>query len=160
MMANIKINLARPSTIKAAINKVRKMADTTIDLNNRIVVETTERLVAKVKARADAIGHAGYPRKMSETIHAEYPIGANGCVIGLIYGADWIIYVEYGTGTVGGAESPSKPDGWYYFNEELGHVVFTTGMKAQPFLRTAFEEELAVFPANVKARFSEWTRMT
>lgn len=64
------------------------------------------------------------------------------------HGSSWIVradtpyaeYVEFGTGPVGN-ESP-HPDGsgkyrttgWKYYNDSVGHVVYTRGMKSRPFM--------------------------
>lgn len=155
-MAKISINLAKPNSIRDAVYKVQQMADSATALSDKIVIETTEKLLAKIKANAAGIGTGA----MLDTIQAKISYGVNGGIVGEIWGADWITYVEHGTGTVGGVENPKSPEGWVYFNEVVGHYVFTEGMEARPFMRTAFEEVLAELPSTVKVRFEEWTHLT
>jgi len=174
-MAKISINLASPASLSKAIAKVSKMASTATTLSNKIVHETTEKLLALILVNGAGIGNGN----MLSSIHANYVMGANGCEIGQILGADYIIYVEYGTGVVGASDpNPNAPVGWdyasgekiittkdgkigwYYFNAEIGRVVFTEGMKPRPFMRPAFEEVIVGLPSTVKVRFEEWTHTT
>jgi hypothetical protein len=173
-MAKISINLASPASLSKAIAKVSKMASTATTLSNKIVHETTEKLLTLILANGAGIGSG----EMLSSIHTNYVMGANGCEIGQILGADYIIYIEYGTGVVGKGTNPNAPAdwdyasgehvfttsdgkiGWYYYNEDIDRVVFTEGMRARPFMRPAFEQVLVGLPETVRVRFEEWTHTT
>ena len=71
------------------------------------------------------------------------------------------IYVEFGTGPRGaGAHHPLgsgyRETGWKYFNERIGHVVFTYGMGSRPFMYSTMrtlEEEAEMRGGRIVAEY-------
>lgn len=59
---------------------------------------------------------------------------------GIIYTPlEYAPYVEYGTGLF--AEDGGRTDvPWYYYDEETGELIRTSGQKPQPFMRPALDE--------------------
>lgn len=70
----------------------------------------------------------------------EMKILEGGFTVEINVGADYAIYVEYGTGIYATQGSRAKKIPWTYFNERLGHFVTTEGMHAQPFWFPALEQ--------------------
>src|SRR6056297_3288842 len=51
----------------------------------------------------------------------------------------YAVYVEYGTGIhTEGGKGRQKP--WVFFYEKAGHFITTSGMKAQPYMRPAIDD--------------------
>lgn len=72
-------------------------------------------------------------------------------------------YVEFGTGPRGQANhsgvDPSVPvayrgGGWWYFSDKLGHVVYTQGQPARPFMYPAFVQNRERIVQNAKNKIS------
>lgn len=59
---------------------------------------------------------------------------------GIVYTPlEYAPYVEYGTGLF--AEEGGRTDvPWYYYDEETGELIRTSGQKPQPFMRPALDE--------------------
>jgi HK97 gp10 family phage protein len=108
---------------KQYINEVKK-----------IVRKTAEMMVSQMIALAPTAEVDGGNLKRS--IDASYSGDGLSAVIDV--GADYAIYVEYGTG-IYSTEGNGRKTPWVYFDEKLGHYVFTRGMRAQPFFSPGFE---------------------
>lgn len=97
----------------------------------RVVVETAEMI--KSQAQALAPGDDGNLRQSIEIRYMNRGLSAE-----IIVGADYAIYVEYGTG-IYAQEGNGRQTPWVYFSEKLGRYVYTRGMKAQPYWTPAIE---------------------
>ncbi|MBN6886243.1 HK97 gp10 family phage protein [Cytobacillus horneckiae] len=97
----------------------------------RVVVETAEMI--KSQAQALAPGDDGNLRQSIEIRYMNRGLSAE-----IIVGADYAIYVEYGTG-IYAQEGNGRQTPWVYFSEKLGRYVYTRGMEAQPYWTPAIE---------------------
>lgn len=91
----------------------------------RIIHETA--LVIQSQARALAPSDSGYLRKSIEVTTS-----SDGLTALISVGADYAIYVEYGTG-IYAVNGNGRKDPWVFYDEQYGKFVFTRGMRAQPF---------------------------
>lgn len=150
------INLADKNSVSRVIKKVQDAKTKVSTAHNRMIMKLTEDLVMQIKASATATLGLSW---VGESIRATYITGADGLLIGQIWGADYIVYIEYGTGAVGAASpSPNAPAGympqethmvnvkgqiverdyWVYYDDRFGFVS-TRGQAPRPFIRTAVE---------------------
>lgn len=166
MASLFKINLADPSSFQRSINKVAKKIATIADLHNKMVYETTERLLSTILKNAEGIVETGV---MLDSIHSQYVETGNGLLVGQIIGADYIIYIEYGTGSKGAdSASPNTPegwkwngkDGWVYYDDLLGEFRTTHGQEPRPFIRTSVEEIRGKVNEGVSVAMYEWIAST
>lgn len=67
----------------------------------------------------------------------------------IIVGAEYGIYVEYGTG-IYALEGNGRKTPWVYWSEKLGRYVYTRGMKAQPYWTPAIEAGSKHFERKLK----------
>ncbi|UTQ10089.1 hypothetical protein NMK97_03340 [Bacillus amyloliquefaciens] len=76
----------------------------------------------------------------------DYQEGGLRAVISV--GADYAVYVEYGTGIYaeegGGRQTP-----WVYYDTKLNRWVVTRGMRAQPFWNPAVDEGMRYFASQM-----------
>ncbi|RIJ64087.1 HK97-gp10 family putative phage morphogenesis protein [Rummeliibacillus sp. POC4] len=97
----------------------------------RIIHETA--LLIQSEARALAPEDSGYLRK-SITID----LSSDGLTALISVGADYGIYIEYGTG-IYAVNGNGRKDPWVFYDENHGKFVFTHGMRAKPFWFPAIE---------------------
>ena len=88
----LSINLADRASMQNAINLVRNAKYKVIDAHNKMIVALTEELVDVIKINANAMLGTSWAE---ESIHATYVTNDDGRYIGQIWGADYIIYIEY-----------------------------------------------------------------
>lgn len=100
----------------------------------KIIATTAELMVSQMKALAPVSEIDG--GNLRNSIDVAYYNGGLNAVINV--GASYGIYIEYGTGIYSSTGSGRKTP-WVYYDEKLGHYVFTHGMRAQPFFRPGFE---------------------
>ncbi|MGE8004383.1 HK97-gp10 family putative phage morphogenesis protein [Lysinibacillus sp. NPDC093216] len=118
-----KITFSGRQLLKAAKQFEKGLLDEVSD----VVYETARLIQTHAKALApfdDGGLKDSIEMKMIGKYNAEVTVGAN-----------YAIYVEYGTGVYaeGPGGSRAKKIPWSYYSEKLGHWVTTEGMKAQPF---------------------------
>lgn len=160
----LSINLADRASMQNAINLVRNAKYKVIDAHNKMIVALTEELVDVIKINANAMLGA---TRAGESIHATYIRGSNGLLIGQVWGADYIIYIEYGTGIKGAANpNAQRPAGWtyrdtkwVYFDPEHGFVT-TEGQAPRPFIRQSVEQVKKHAKKKAEVTFYEWIAMT
>lgn len=91
----------------------------------RVIKETAEMIVTQAKALAPVD-----EGNLSDSIDARYMNGGLSAYIHV--GAEYAVYVEFGTGIYAvGGDGRKTP--WVYYSNKLGRFVFTRGMEAQPF---------------------------
>lgn len=173
----LSINLANKNSINRAIQKVHDAKVKVATAHDNMIIKLTENLVQEIKASAAAMLGA---TRAGESIHATYIRGSNGLLIGQVWGADYIIYIEYGTGKKG-AENPNaqRPAGWtprtthmvningtkvekeywVYFDPEHGFVA-TEGQAPRPFIRKAVEDYRKKVQKKAEVAFYEWIAST
>lgn len=89
----------------------------------RIIKETTELIVSQAKALAPVdLGN------LRDSIDARYSQG--GLRATVTVGANYAVYIEFGTG-IYAVKGNGRKDGWTYFKN--GQFYYTKGMHAQPF---------------------------
>ncbi|MFJ8262717.1 HK97-gp10 family putative phage morphogenesis protein [Rummeliibacillus sp. NPDC094406] len=98
---------------------------------NRIIHETA--LLIQSEARALAPESSGYLRKSIVV-----DTSSDGLSALISVGADYGIYIEYGTG-IYAVNGNGRKDGWVFYSEKYGEFVFTKGMRPQPFWFPAIE---------------------
>lgn len=164
-MANLRLNLADPSTFRNAINKIRATKGKVTEAHDKIITEITEELVSTIKANArmmlEGVSWA------EESIHATYIRGADGLLIGQVWGEDYLVYIEYGTGPEGAEHpNPDKPSGWtynekkwVYYDEHKGFVT-TAGQAPRPFIRKSIREMQKKANKKAEVVFYEWIAKT
>lgn len=104
---------------------MRKWEDSVIEDVKKVIFETA--YLVQSEARSRAPEDSGYLR---QSIEVEILNG--GLSARVIVGADYGIYIEYGTG-IHAVKGNGRQGGWTYYSEKFGEFVFTEGMKAQPF---------------------------
>lgn len=104
------------------------------------IIKTTNAIANEAKARAPVnLGH------LRSSITTEI---LDGGMTGKVnVGANYAIYVEFGTGIYakGPGGSRAKKIPWTYFDEERGKFVTTKGQQAQPFWNPAIDKGRQVF---------------
>lgn len=111
---------------------IERWGNSVLDDAKRAVIDTAN--LIQGQARALAPVDTGYLR---QSIEVEVLDGGLKAVVTV--GAEWAIYVEYGTGIYATKGSGNK-DGWVYYNEKWGKFVFTRGQEAQPFWFPSLKE--------------------
>lgn len=112
-------------------NAIRRWGNEIEEEVKRIVSETA--MIIQSEARARAPSDSGY---LKQSIEVDVRNGGLTAVINV--GAEYGIYVEYGTGIYAKNGNGNK-DGWTFYSDKLGHFVFTRGQQAQPFWFDAVE---------------------
>lgn len=102
----------------------------------RIVAETSEIIVSQAKALAPVAEIDG--GNLRSSIEVKYY--NSGLTAEIISGADYSLWVEFGTGVYATGPGGGRTDPWVYFNEKTQQWTFTRGMPAQPFWRPALEQ--------------------
>jgi hypothetical protein len=101
----------------------------------RIVVETAEMAVSSMRTLAPVDDG-----NLKRSIEVKYFNGGLSAYITV--GAEYALYVEYGTGIYSTHPEGGRQTPWVYFSQELNRWVYTRGIRAQPFwnpsLDTAF----------------------
>ena len=91
----------------------------------RVIKETAEMIVTQAKALAPVD-----EGNLRDSIDVRYMKGGLSAYIHV--GAEYAVYIEFGTGIYAvGGDGRKTP--WVYYSEKLGRFVFTRGMEAQPF---------------------------
>lgn len=176
-MANLKIDLSNPSTFRNAINKIRSTKGKLTEAHDKVITKMTEELVETIRANARIMLGVSWAE---ESVHATYTRGADGLLIGQVWGADYLVYIEYGTGDLdGGQLNPDMPSGyhpetkhtvningtnyekdyWVYYDERRGFVS-TKGQKPKPFLRKSIQEMRKKANKKAEVVFYEWIAKT
>ncbi|WP_240458701.1 HK97-gp10 family putative phage morphogenesis protein [Virgibacillus sp. Bac330] len=102
-----------------------------INAVKRVVVETAELIQSQAQALAPVDDG-----NLKQSIEIRY--FNRGLSAEIIVGAEYGIYVEYGTG-IYALEGNGRKTPWVYWSEKLGRYVYTKGMKAQPYWTPAIE---------------------
>lgn len=102
-----------------------------INAIKRVIVETAELVQAQAQALAPIDDG-----NLKQSIEIRY--FNRGLSAEIIVGAEYGIYVEYGTG-IYALEGNGRKTPWVYWSEKLGRYVYTRGMKAQPYWTPAIE---------------------
>lgn len=102
-----------------------------INAVKRVVVETAELIQSQAQALAPIDDG-----NLKQSIEIRY--FNRGLSAEIIVGAEYGIYVEYGTG-IYALEGNGRKTPWVYWSEKLGRYVYTKGMKAQPYWTPAIE---------------------
>lgn len=163
-MANLKIDLSNPSTFRSAVNKIRSTKGKLTEAHDKVITKLTEELVETIRANARIMLGVSWAE---ESVHATYTRGADGLLIGQVWGADYLVYIEYGTGKKGAEHpNPERPSGWtysdkkwVYFDERVGFVT-TEGQAPRPFLRKSIEEMRKKANKKAEVVFYEWIAKT
>lgn len=130
---------------------VRQMRRATEEFRNnvieeakRIVTDTAELIYSNAVLNAPTSMIDG--GNLKNSIEVDYRYGGLTAVISV--GADYAIYVEYGTGIYaedgGGRQTP-----WVYYDTKLNRWVMTRGMRAQPFWNPSIEEGMRYFASQM-----------
>lgn len=122
---------------KGFISAVGNFEGTILDGVKRVVVETAEMAASQMKALAPT--DDGNLRK---SIEVEY--SKDGLRAKITVGAEYGIYLEYGTG-IYAVEGNGRKDPWVYWSDKLGRYVYTRGIHAQPFYNPAMEQASQFF---------------
>ncbi|WP_164670965.1 HK97-gp10 family putative phage morphogenesis protein [Virgibacillus doumboii] len=64
-------------------------------------------------------------------------------------GAEYAIYVEYGTG-IYAENGDGRKEPWVYWSDKLGRFVYTVGMRAQPFWHSSVDRGARYFRKEMK----------
>ncbi|MFP7199683.1 HK97 gp10 family phage protein [Lysinibacillus halotolerans] len=121
---------------------VNRWSDEIIDDVKRIVTETA--YILQTEARARAPEDSGYLRQSIEV-----DLMNNGLTAVVTVGADYAIYIEYGTG-IYAVNGDGRKTPWVYYSDKYGEFVFTRGMKAQPFWFDAVETARKYFKKEMR----------
>ncbi|MCY7585514.1 HK97 gp10 family phage protein [Bacillus safensis] len=125
---------------KQMAKTVEKFERKVIDRAKQVVTETAELIYSHAVINAPTSMIDG--GNLKNSIEVEYRDEGLKAIITV--GADYAVYVEYGTGIYaeegGGRQTP-----WVYYDEKLGRWVMTRGMRAQPFFNPAVEEGMRHF---------------
>lgn len=108
--------------IERALNKWSDKIEREV---KRIIHETA--LLIQSQARALAPTDSGYLRKSIVV-----DTSSDGLTALISVGAEYGIYIEYGTG-IYAVNGNGRKDPWVFYDEQYGRFVFTRGMRAQPF---------------------------
>ncbi|MEH6941525.1 HK97-gp10 family putative phage morphogenesis protein [Bacillus sp. JJ722] len=127
---------------KALQRALKKFGDAIIEDAKALVAETA--YLIQAQARALAPHDSGYLRQSIEV-----DILNGGLTAKVTVGAEYAIYIEYGTG-VFAVEGNGRKDPWVYYSDKYGRFVFTKGMKAQPFWMQAVDSGRKHFGKEVK----------
>jgi len=115
-----------------AVNKFEKHL---IRQVKRVIAETAEKLVAQAKALAPVADG-----NLKSSIDVTYAQGGLTAIVRV--GAEYAVYVEYGTG-IYAVKGNGRKDPWVYFKN--GRYYYTRGMKAQPFWNPSLEVAMKHF---------------
>ena len=173
----LSINLADRASVQNSINLVRNAKYKVIDAHNKMIVALTEELVDVIKINANAMLGTSWAE---ESIHATYVTNDDGRYIGQIWGADYLVYIEYGTGNLDGEQlNPDMPSGyhpetkhtvningtnyekdyWVYYDDRVGFVT-TEGQAPRPFIRQSVEQVKKHAKKKAEVTFYEWIAST
>ncbi|ASF54196.1 HK97 gp10 family phage protein [Bacillus velezensis] len=130
---------------------VRQMQRATSEFGNRViddikqlVTDTAELIYSHAVLNAPTAAIDG--GNLKNSIEIDYQEGGLRAVISV--GADYAVYVEYGTGIYaeegGGRQTP-----WVYYDTKLNRWVVTRGMRAQPFWNPAVDEGMRYFASQM-----------
>lgn len=72
---------------------------------------------------------------------ADYKIDTSDMSVTIGVNQEYAIYVELGTG-VYAENGQGRQGGWLYPDSETGDMIFTLGMKPQPYLRPAYRDNV------------------
>ncbi|WP_397537872.1 HK97-gp10 family putative phage morphogenesis protein [Rummeliibacillus pycnus] len=114
--------------LERAINKWSEKIEKEV---KRIIHETA--MLIQSEARALAPESSGFLR---QSIVVDTSVDGLTALISV--GADYGIYIEYGTG-IYATNGNGRKDGWVFYDERYGEFVFTKGMKAHPYWFPAIE---------------------
>ena len=106
----------------------------------RVVAETA----TKIQTTAQALAPVGQfdGGNLRKSIELKFEDG--GLKAEIIVGAEYGIYVEYGTG-IYAEGGDGRKDPWVYWSDDLNRWVWTRGMRSQPYFRPGFEAGLKYF---------------
>ena len=172
-MATLNINVFDGKSIIDAQRLIAGLAKSVQDAEYAAVTKITEKLAMRIRENMGT-----YPRNAEAggtlegssaqaSIRTEYEY-IKGHWHGRIYGADYLIYLEYGTGELGAASvaNPNQPAGWahsgesWVYKDPVYGFVTTHGQPAKPFMYTASIQTKAELPEYVDVAFSQWLRRT
>lgn len=114
------------------LKAVNNFEQTIIDGVKRVIVETAEMAAAQMKALAPVD-----ESNLRKSIEVDY--SPDGLRAKIIVGAEYGIYLEYGTG-IYALDGNGRKDPWVYYSEKLGRYVYTRGIHAQPYFHPAMEQ--------------------
>ncbi|MEN2765833.1 HK97-gp10 family putative phage morphogenesis protein [Ornithinibacillus xuwenensis] len=115
-------------------NAVDKFEKRFIKRIKEIVAETAEIIASQMVALAPVAEIDGGNLKRSIDVRY-YNHGLTAIVT---VGAEYAIYVEFGTG-IYAEEGKGRKTPWVYFDTKLNRYIWTRGMSAQPFYRPSIE---------------------
>lgn len=116
---------------------IERWGNSVLDDAKRAVIDTAS--LIQGQARALAPVDTGYLR---QSIEVEVLDGGLKAVVTV--GAEWAIYIEYGTG-IYATKGGGNEDGWVYYNEKWGKFVYTRGNRPTPFWFPALKEGAKYF---------------
>ena len=128
-------------TLARAIKKWGKYIEKDV---KRIVHETA--MIIQSEARARAPVDSGYLR---QSITYVMDIDSQGMSATITVGADYGIYIEYGTGKYA-KNGNGRKGTWVYFDERLGRFVLTSGQPPQPYWFDSLETGRRYFIKEMK----------
>ena len=141
-MPKFKINL-NPREIDRLIKDIKQYKRELTEKVNLLIGELTDYGVEVAKAQVRELG-AWYTGELESSIEGYFSPSVG---VGIIKaGAPYAVYVEFGTGIVGKGQPHPSPDGWqydindhgesgwWYFNDNTGHMQWTKGMPSRPFM--------------------------
>lgn len=100
---------------------------------------------AALRAIGELMYAAVYPLIPTDTTalqnSLDYKIDLNEMSITIGVNTEYAIYVEFGTG-VFAENGQGRKGGWLYPDSETGEMIFTVGMKPQPYLRPAYKDNV------------------
>lgn len=155
-MAKFRINLANPKTIQNSIDRLQKMVDSKREFENAMLKQVAERLLGTIKLNMSKYDNL-YDSDAIESLHLVPFMTETGATGWQIVGADYILYIEYGTGIYEeGGTGRDTP--WVYFDKKRDHWYTTLGMQPRPFIRQSIEEVRATMHEDVQVAISGWAR--
>lgn len=110
---------------------VSRYGDDVLDEIKRIVVNTAQLIQSTAKALAPVDDGA-----LRDSIEME--IMSGGMKAKVTVGAEYAIYVEFGTG-IYAAEGGGRATPWTYYSDKLGRFVTTRGQRPQPYWEPAID---------------------
>ncbi|MCZ4248198.1 HK97 gp10 family phage protein [Bacillus amyloliquefaciens] len=130
---------------------VRQMQRATSEFRNRVIDDIKQLVTDSGRADLQPCCSECSDRRnrrgnLKNSIEIDYQEGGLRAVISV--GADYAVYVEYGTGIYaeegGGRQTP-----WVYYDTKLNRWVVTRGMRAQPFWNPAVDEGMRYFASQM-----------
>lgn len=121
---------------------VKKFEKYYINAVKRVIKETAEMIVTQAKALAPVD-----EGNLRDSIDVRYMDGGLSAYIHV--GAEYAVYIEFGTG-IYAVKGNGRKDPWYYYSEKLGRFVYTRGIEAQPFWFPSLDVAHKFFSSEMK----------